>query len=114
MDNAIRNFEKRHRALTAKHRKLAQGYVTQLNRNGTLEHRPIRRTPGFTLKGVLLAVAGFLVFKAYLLASMGPETYAGHLAQLSSGTVAERAGAWVMGVDPATAWVAKLMQGYLG
>lgn len=113
MDSAIRKFDKRQRALRAKHQKLAHGYRTKLNRNGTIEHKPIRRVPFITARGLLLAVVGFLVFKGFVLASLGDAEYADRIGLLSHGTVAEKAGAWMMGLDPATLWVASHLQPYL-
>ncbi|MCR8546690.1 hypothetical protein M4578_02525 [Salipiger sp. P9] len=113
MDSAIHDFDKRQRAVTAKHRKLAQGYTTKLNRNGTIEHKPIRRVRFLSMKGLLLAVAGVFAFKGYLLASLGTEGYAARIGHLSDGTAIERIGAWLMGADPATLWVALQLQPYL-
>lgn len=113
MDRALRNFDRRQREVTARHRKLAQGYVTKLNRNGTIEHRPIRRMPAFSVRIALLAVLGFCVFKAFLLASLGIEDYALRIGHLANGTTVERVGAWLMGADPASATLAALIQPYL-
>ena len=89
MDKGIREFERRHRAVTAKHRRLAEGYVTRLNPNGTIEHKPVRRVRALPLKGLALAVTGFVAFKGYLLASLGPADYATHVAHLGSGSLLE-------------------------
>ncbi len=110
MDKAVAEFEKRHRAVTARHRRLAEGYVTALNRNGTIEHKPIRRIPFFRARTVVLTLAVFFCFKAYLLFALGAEGYESHLAQLASGTTAEKAGAWAMAIDPASLWLSEKIQ----
>ncbi|MAE91732.1 hypothetical protein [Salipiger bermudensis] len=114
MDKALYDFDKRQRAVVQKHHKLASGYTTKLNRNGIIEHKPIRRVPFFSLKGLLTAVLGFLVFKGLLCASLGIEEYVARLAHLSQGSALERAGAWLMGADPASLWVASLLQPLFG
>ncbi|WP_417719463.1 hypothetical protein [Salipiger sp.] len=96
--------------MKAKHRKLAQGYTTRMNRNGTLEHTPIRRIPFLTPRGLLLTLVGFVVFKAIVLANLGPEEYAVRISHLANGTIAEKVGAWMMGLDPATAFLVQYLQ----
>lgn len=66
MESALKSFERRQRAVAQKHRKLAQGYVTKINRNGVFEHRPIRRISPVRLRGLLLTILGFLVFKGVM------------------------------------------------
>ncbi|MDO6584518.1 hypothetical protein Q4543_03215 [Salipiger sp. 1_MG-2023] len=110
MDKVVKEFEKRHRAVTEKHRKLAEGYVTSLNRNGTIEHKPIRRVPFFKLRTLLIAGACFLAFKGLLLTSLGVEGYEGHIGRLASGGIVEKAGAWVMSPDRASLWIAETVQ----
>jgi hypothetical protein len=41
-----------------------------------------------------------------MLFSLGGTDYDARVASLSSGTVVERAGAWVLSPDPVTTWVA--------
>lgn len=113
MDKSIREFDRRHRAVTAKHRRLAEGYVTRLNPNGTIEQKPVRRVRVLPLKGLALAVTGFIAFKGYLLASLGPADYATHVAHLGSGSLFEQAGSWLMGADPASRWIAAQLLGFL-
>ena len=114
MDRALYDFDKRQRAVVQKHHKLANGYITKLNRNGIIEHKPIRRVPFVSLKGLLIAAFGALVFKGLLIASLGIEEYVARLAHLSQGSVLEHAGAWLMGADPASLWIATLLQPLFG
>ncbi|ANT59942.1 hypothetical protein AYJ57_05890 [Salipiger sp. CCB-MM3] len=114
MESALKSFERRQRAVAQKHRKLAQGYVTKINRNGVFEHRPIRRISPVRLRGLLLTILGFLVFKGVMLANLGSDHYAEHLARLSDGSFADKLGAWVLGVDPVTLWIGIGLQALLG
>lgn len=114
MDKALYDFDKRQRAVVQKHHKLANGYTTKLNRNGIIEHKPIRRVPVVSLKGVLFALLGFFAFKAVLFASLGGEEYLARVAHLAQGTGVERAGAWLMGLDPASLWLATQLQPLFG
>ena len=47
---------------------------------------------------------------------IGPlqKEYVARLAHLSQGSALERAGAWLMGADPASLWVASLLQPLFG
>ncbi|EIE51142.1 hypothetical protein [Salipiger aestuarii] len=113
MDKVVEEFEKRHRAVTAKHRKLADGYVTALNRNGTIEHKPIRRVPVFRLRTVLMALGVFLLFKGFILANLGVEDYESRLGHLATGSAFEQAGAWIMATDPASLWLSEKFQAFI-
>ncbi|WP_353473150.1 hypothetical protein PVT71_03720 [Salipiger sp. H15] len=113
MESALRSFERRQRAIKEKHRKLAQGYVTKVNRNGVIEHRPIRKLPVPRLRILLFALLGLLAFKGVMLANLGAANYSEHVARLSDGSVADKLGSWVLGVDPATLWIAMHLQALL-
>lgn len=101
-------FNKRLRDIDRKHRKLSRGYVQLVERDGLLVPVSRRRAPRRALpaKGLLLILAGFLLFKAFLLASIGPITYQERVTRLADGTAVEQAGAWAMTADPVTLWVA--------
>ena len=114
MDKALNDFDKRQRAVVQKHHKLANGYITKLNRNGIFEHKPIRRLPLVSLKSLLITVFCILAFKGLLIAGLGIEDYAARLAHLSQGSTVERAGAWLMGADPASQWIATVMGALFG
>lgn len=108
MDDTFKDFNKRHRAVTRKHRRLAQGYVTKLNRNGVIEHKPLNQSKAFTMKGFAFLILGLLIFKGYLLAGLGAEDYQTHVAALSNGNMFEQLGAWLMQVEPVSRLIADL------
>ncbi|KNG94777.1 hypothetical protein [Pseudaestuariivita atlantica] len=108
MANTFASFDKRLRQIDRKNRKLARGYRNKIMPNGLIQPKAVRRFH-FPLKGFLLLVAGFFIFKAFMLASVGPVTYEDRLAVLGEGTAVEQGGAWMMQVDPVTAYIARFM-----
>lgn len=108
MANTFATFDKRLRQIDRKNRKLARGYRNKLMPNGVIQPKAVRGFH-FPLKGFLLLAGGFFLFKAFMLSSIGPVTYEDRLSVLEAGTVVEQAGAWMMQVDPVTAFVAEQM-----
>jgi hypothetical protein len=106
------DFQKRLSTLGRKHAAMAKGYDMQMRRDGLVVVRakrtPIRRF--FPLKGLLLLILGFFVFKAFMLSSLGEVTYNERVAKLGQGTMLEQAGAQVMQVDPATVFIAGFLE----
>lgn len=105
MDDSLRKFEERHRAVTNRHRQLARGYVTKLGKNGLIEHHPRKSLPKMSFPTFTVLLVGFLAFKAFLLASLGDAEFSARVDALANGTVFERAGAWVMQIDPLSQWI---------
>lgn len=108
MANTFASFDKRLSKIDRKNRKLARGYKTRVEANGLIRARPTRSFH-FPLRGALLLVAGFFLFKAFMLASVGPGAYIDRLALLESGTIVESAGSWVLQIDPLTQYLASQM-----
>lgn len=101
------NFSARLREIDQRHRRLAAGYVRLEERDGLLvpvERVKLRR--GMPLRGISLALGMFIVFKAFLLAYLGPVTYASRVGTLENGSIAEQMGGWIMQADPVTHWIA--------
>lgn len=101
-------FNNRVRAIERRHKRLGSGYVRLEERDGLLvpvERVRVRR--GLPLRGITLALSAFLAFKGFLLAYLGPVTYLDRVGILEGGSVVEKAGAWLMGVDPITLWIAE-------
>jgi hypothetical protein len=106
-------FGRRVRKIEKQHRRLAQGYVTSVNHDGLVVARVRRSGFRFPFRGILLLVIAFLGFKSFLYANSGEIGYAERLALMQQGTIAERAGAWVMQPDVVTMWIGDTIKGYL-
>lgn len=103
-------FNERLKEIEARHGKARSGFLPVEDRDGVL--RPVpgdRRRRRLPLRGLALVVLAFLLFKALLLAKLGPEAYLDRLGQLDAGNLFDRAGAWAMQLDAATLWLAEQM-----
>lgn len=113
MSDALTNFRKRDAALRKKHIRMARGYRNRLNRNGVIIQEPDSKIGGVALRLLVLATVLFIGFKVMVLSGLGPETYTQHVAKLAEGTVYERAGAWLMQIDPMTARLSEMVSALL-
>lgn len=100
-------FNKRTNTVRKQQAKMAQGYSVVLDKNGIMKHRPkrINFNPG-SLTVLFPLVAIFMAFKGFAVSKLGLETYVAHLSALQQGNVVDRVGAFLMGLDPLTIWVA--------
>ena len=103
------NFESRLKVIGRKNVAMANGYSAQMRDDGLIVLKPRRREIEFPLKGIVMLLIGFFFFKAFILASVGPDTYGERISILQSGTVLEKAGAWVMQIDPISQGIANYM-----
>jgi hypothetical protein len=108
-----RQFVKRIKKLERKDRAFDRGFETMLRADGLLIVKPRRRGFGISGKSVFVFLAAFLLFKGLAVAHLGPVTYEERVAQLNSGTFAEKAAAWVMTPDPVSVFVANTINPYL-
>ena len=106
-------FELRLKRLMRKHRAMASGYTTRMRPDGLIVAKPRKTSPRVTARTFWLFLAAFFLFKGFLLAHLGPQTYEDRVGLLKSGTVVEQAGAWVMQADPITEFVAAKIGPYL-
>ena len=102
-------FNDRLNFLGRKHQAMSRGYTTQMRTDGLIVVKPRRRSIDIPFKGILLLLLGFVFFKAFILASVGPDTYGERVAILNSGTFVEKGGAWVMQADPVSQVIANFM-----
>ena len=110
MGSSHLQFDKKMRGLARKHKKLARGHaVTVMRADGLMEMR-VRRRTNPVLRPLVLFAIGFFCFKAFLIVSLGEDTYDRSLAKLEGGTVFESAGAWVMQNDIVTTKVVEAMR----
>ena len=99
------DFAARLGKLGKKHEKMTHGYTTRVGKDGLLIVTPKKRNiiPGGTgVKLLLLIGVGFIAFKAFTLAAVGPVTYNERLSKLENGSVIEQAGAKALAIDPVT------------
>lgn len=108
------SFDRRLRQLDRKRARITdRGHVMRMGPDGLVTMVPRRRKPRFPLGAVLSVLAVAFAFKAVLLASMGTESYVAKLSDLGAGSLAERAGAWVLQPDPLSLALAKPLAPYL-
>lgn len=107
-------FEKRLKQITRKHDQLAKGAVRSVTSDGLIVMKPRAYRPKFPLRFIIVLVVLGFAFKGLLLASIGNVAYAERVTGLAQGSVMDRAGAWVMQIDPATALIADFLARYLG
>lgn len=100
-------FHHRVERLNRKRQALRRGADACLRADGLLIAAPRRRRSGLPLKGLVLCLLVFLLFKAGLIAAVGPVTYDSRVDRLARGTLAEAAGAWVMRREPLSDRVAQ-------
>ncbi len=107
MEDSYIRFERRCRTVRHKHIRMADGYVTRLNRNGVIVQTPDRKKAGpAVIRALGLAIFAALILKAVVLAALGPAAYEAKRATLLQGNGVERAGAFLMQADPLTVQVA--------
>lgn len=95
-------FDRRLRALSRKHDRMARGIVYRMGRDGLITAHPRPLAPRFPLKALMGLVFAALDFKIVLFGLIGPEVYEARLAHLRAGSLVEQAGAWLMQPDGVT------------
>ncbi|WP_298498088.1 hypothetical protein [uncultured Maritimibacter sp.] len=105
-DANLRDFQKRLRSIQQNHRRLSSGYVEFEERNGLLVPvRKVRTKRGLPWRGLFLVALTFVLFKAVLLAQLGPVAYVDRHAKLEAGNFVDRMGAFALRPDPATVFL---------
>lgn len=99
-------FDQRVNNLGRKHQSMSRGYVTRMRPDGLIVARPYRTQSRFPYKYTILFFVALFVFKGFLIASLGPETYNERVGKLENGTVVEKVGAWGMQIEPVSSFVA--------
>jgi len=99
MSDAFQGFDTRLKSIDRNRARLERGYVSKVSKDGLIVFRPKRRKSGFPVRGILYLVAGFVFFKAVIVAHLGAPLYEERLAQLSQGSTVEQVGAVVMQPD---------------
>jgi len=111
MTNAYQGFDNRLKEIGRTRAKMAQGYTSQVGRDGLIVFRPARRRgSSFPIKGLLILAVSFFGFKGLLLAHLGEQVFADRVNTLASGSVVEQAGAFMMQSDPVSLGIAQYVR----
>lgn len=105
-------FQKRLRRIVREHQRMSNGVSHVMRDDGLIVARPRVYNPKFPLRGLVLLLGAALLFKGYILASLGATLYGERVAQLAEGSIIEKAGAWIMQPDVATSAVAQILNGF--
>ena len=110
MDQSHLDFEERLQRVMRKHRSMTKGYSFRMRADGLMVAVPRRAVRPIPMRSLFMLVGSILLFKAFILAHIGPAGYADRLDILRQGSVVERAGAFVMQSDPATRHIAEVLR----
>ncbi|WP_428928141.1 hypothetical protein [Marinibacterium sp. SX1] len=114
MSGDFEGFDARLRRIERNKRQLANGYELHMQNDGLIVARPRRsRSLGVPPRAIILFIAGVLLFKGILIASLGPLAYGERVTALGNGSIVEQAGAWVMQIDPVSAEIGARIAHYL-
>lgn len=101
MSDQYAEFQSRLRRLDRKTLNKGHGYTAKIRTDGLIvvEPRKVVRSR-ISLRSLLLFLAAGLLFKGFLMASLGFASYDQRVSQLAEGSFVERSGAFVMQSDP--------------
>jgi hypothetical protein len=105
MDEQHRQFGSRVKRIDRRHRKLADGFATNMTHDGLIIPVPRRRRLRVPFAGIAMLAVGLIVVKGMAYSLLGSSVYEARIASLAEGAQIERVGAWVMQADPLTVWV---------
>ncbi|MCK0142681.1 hypothetical protein [Aliiroseovarius sp. F20344] len=108
----VRDFRKRVRQIDRRHNKITRGYVHLEERDGLLVPKESSfKSRSFPLRAIVIALVGLVVFKGLLVSQVGISSYSTRLESLAEGGAIEKAGAWLMQIDPFSLAVAEMVAG---
>ncbi len=107
MDEQHQEFGTRVKRIDRRHRKLADGFATNMTHDGLIIPVPRRRRMRVPFAGIALLAVGLIVIKGIAYSFLGAGVYEARIADLANGAKVERVGAWVMQADPLTLWVSQ-------
>lgn len=114
MSQTAENFDRRLKRVNRRHSRMREnGVVARLGRDGLITAHPRRRLPSFPLRGFAILFLAALLYKGFLFAYLGPQTYEGRVGALAEGSVIEQAGAWLLQADPATQAIAGVIRPFM-
>ncbi len=113
MSDGRNEFASRLAKLTKRHNAMARGYTATLRGDGLIVVQPRRIQFQLPVRGFVLLMAVFMIFKGFMLAQLGEASYNERLLILSSGSLYEQAGGFVMGIDPVSQVIADTLAPHL-
>ncbi|MBU2980983.1 hypothetical protein KO498_04065 [Lentibacter algarum] len=113
MSGKVEKFDKRLGRVSKKHRAMSRGYSFRVEKTGLISVRPRRSGVGFPLGAIALILGVGILFKGVVFANYGPEKYHSKVELLQSGTVVEKAGAWLLQPGKPTYVVASMVGGFI-
>lgn len=90
--------------------RVKNGYIHEMRADGLIVARPRAYKPSFPLRGLLMVVLGFVLFKTFVVMSVDEVTYDQRMTALHDGTTVEQVGAYFMQDDPLTSGLAEFTQ----
>lgn len=112
MNTAQPRFDKRLSKIVRNHQRMSHGVAHVVGNDGLITARPRVYNPKFPVRGLLLLIGTAFLFKSYIFATLGAADYENRVASLSSGTLIEQAGAWIMQADTVTVALAAMLKGF--
>jgi len=88
------------------------GYAATLRGDGLIVIEPRKFQFKLPLRGFVLLMGAFMLFKGFMLSHLGDAAYQTRLDVLNTGSKFGQAGAFVMGVDPVTRVQARYLQAH--
>jgi len=108
MSEEHHNFLSRVRRLESKHDAMHQGYSARVRSDGLIVVGPAKKIESrISARSILLFLAAFILFKGFLIASIGLVGYQERLTKLQAGSILEQGGAMIMFADPLSLWSAE-------
>ncbi|PCJ09099.1 MAG: hypothetical protein COB16_05545 [Rhodobacteraceae bacterium] len=107
MSEEHHQFLSRVRRLERKHNEMSYGYTAQVRSDGLIVISPKKIQSRISARSVVLFLAAFLLFKGFLIASIGLDGYQDRLAKLQAGSMLEQGGAVIMTADPLSQMIAQ-------
>lgn len=109
MGEHIGEFRSRLSRLERKYKGMSAGYDAKLRSDGLIVITPRKAKRRVAWVPMAVFLLGFVVFKGFLMVSLGASSYDERVARLQDGTGVEQVGAFVMQADPLSTLVANKM-----
>ena len=108
MSNEHHQFLSRVRNLERKHEAMNNGFSAQVRSDGLIVVGPKKKIESrISGRSIILFLAAFLLFKGFLIASIGVDGYGDRLSKLQAGSILEQGGALIMIADPLSQMIAE-------